>query len=119
MFASKFFKTVVSGGMICFFTHSSFDLPDDVFQPGETRPSRPKKKVIKKTDSTGQKRRLGEMHVSQHEENEIEPDSAMISTLELALHPTKLDAFLWYRRSGITNLVLLVGLFAGCLSRIS
>ncbi|KAJ5450302.1 Poly(A) polymerase pla1 [Penicillium daleae] len=42
----------------------SFDLPDDVFQPGEARPSRPKKKVIKRTESTGQKRRLGEMHDS-------------------------------------------------------
>jgi hypothetical protein len=65
-------------------------LPDDVFQPGESRPTRPKKKVIRKTESTGQKRRLGEMHVSQHEENEIEPDSAMISTLELGIpHPAK------------------------------
>ncbi|KAJ5359218.1 Poly(A) polymerase pla1 [Penicillium cataractarum] len=42
----------------------NFDLPDDVFQPGETRPSRPKKKVIRKTESTRQKRRLGEMHDS-------------------------------------------------------
>ncbi|KAJ5167384.1 Poly(A) polymerase pla1 [Penicillium canariense] len=39
----------------------NFDLPDDVFQAGETRPSRPKKKVIKRTESAGQKRRLGEM----------------------------------------------------------
>ncbi|EAU34327.1 Poly(A) polymerase [Aspergillus terreus NIH2624] len=34
----------------------NFDLPDDVFQPGETRPTRPKKKVIKKTEATAQKR---------------------------------------------------------------
>lgn len=38
----------------------NFDLPEDVFQPGETRPVRPKKKVIRKADGTGQgqKRRL-------------------------------------------------------------
>ncbi|KAJ5578647.1 Poly(A) polymerase [Penicillium hispanicum] len=39
----------------------NFDLPEDVFQPGETRPSRPKKKVIKRSETAGQKRRLGEM----------------------------------------------------------
>ena len=62
--------------------------------------------MIKKTESTAQKRRLGEIHVSQNEENELEPDSAMISTLELALaRPSKLDTFFGYRRSGITNLV--------------
>ncbi|RAL05208.1 polynucleotide adenylyltransferase [Aspergillus ibericus CBS 121593] len=33
----------------------NFDLPDDVFQPGETRPTRPKRKIIKKAE-TGQKR---------------------------------------------------------------
>ncbi|OKP09927.1 Poly(A) polymerase pla1 [Penicillium subrubescens] len=42
----------------------NFDLPEDVFQPGESRPSRPKKKVIRKTESTGQKRRHVEMHDS-------------------------------------------------------
>ncbi|KAJ5331823.1 Poly(A) polymerase pla1 [Penicillium atrosanguineum] len=38
----------------------NFDLPEDVFQPGETRPVRPKKKVVRKADATGlgQKRRL-------------------------------------------------------------
>ena len=41
--------------------HSSFDLPDDVFQPGEARPSRPKKKVVKKADPAGKKRRLDEL----------------------------------------------------------
>lgn len=47
-------------------TFPSFDLPDDVFQPGETRPARPKKKVIKKTDAAGQgqKRRIEELDVS-------------------------------------------------------
>lgn len=29
-------------------TINSYDLPDDVFQPGETKPARPKKKVVKK-----------------------------------------------------------------------
>ncbi|PLN83448.1 Poly(A) polymerase [Aspergillus taichungensis] len=37
----------------------NFDMPDDVFQPGETRPTRPKKKVVKKADAvSGQKRTL-------------------------------------------------------------
>ncbi|KAJ5091210.1 Poly(A) polymerase Pap [Penicillium alfredii] len=39
----------------------NFDLPEDVFQPGETRPSRPKKKVVKKADAAGQKRNIGEL----------------------------------------------------------
>ncbi|OQD78671.1 hypothetical protein PENDEC_c001G01034 [Penicillium decumbens] len=41
----------------------NFDLPEDVFQPGETRPLRPKKKVVKKTDAAGQgqKRRIDEV----------------------------------------------------------
>jgi hypothetical protein len=43
---------------------TSFDLPDDVFQPGETRPTRPKKKVIKKTEATAQKRGIESLDVS-------------------------------------------------------
>lgn len=43
---------------------SSFDLPDDVFQPGETRASRPKKKVTKRSETAGQKRSIGELDVS-------------------------------------------------------
>ncbi|KAL2220926.1 Poly(A) polymerase [Thermoascus aurantiacus ATCC 26904] len=42
----------------------NFDLPDDVFQPGETRPTRPKKKVIKKTEATAQKRTIEALDVS-------------------------------------------------------
>jgi hypothetical protein len=42
----------------------SYDLPDDVFQPGETRPARPKKKVTKKVVPTAQKRRLEDLDVS-------------------------------------------------------
>ncbi|RHZ47108.1 polynucleotide adenylyltransferase [Aspergillus thermomutatus] len=34
----------------------NFDLPEDVFQPGEARPTRPKKKVIKKPEAGAQKR---------------------------------------------------------------
>jgi poly(A) polymerase Pap1 len=45
-------------------TPYSFDLPDDVFQPGETRPSRPKKKVVKRSEMAGQKRSIGELDVS-------------------------------------------------------
>jgi hypothetical protein len=43
---------------------SSFDLPDDVFQPGETRPVRPKKKVVKKTEGSSQKRSIDALDVS-------------------------------------------------------
>jgi poly(A) polymerase len=50
-------------------TVSSFELPDDVFQPGEVRPSRPvktKKKVVKKSaEAAGQKRNISELDVSQ------------------------------------------------------
>jgi len=45
-------------------TSYSFDLPEDVFQPGETRPSRPKKKVVKRSETAGQKRSIGELDVS-------------------------------------------------------
>ena len=45
---------------------SSFDLPDDVFQPGEVRPKKPMKKVVKKNvDIAGQKRNNTELDVSQ------------------------------------------------------
>lgn len=47
-----------------FLMSSSFDLPDDVFQPGETRASRPKKKVTKRSETAGQKRSIGELDVS-------------------------------------------------------
>jgi poly(A) polymerase len=43
---------------------TSFDLPDDVFQPGETRASRPKKKVTKRSETAGQKRSISELDVS-------------------------------------------------------
>lgn len=36
----------------------NFDLPDDVFEPGETRPTRPKRKVVKKAESAAQKRSI-------------------------------------------------------------
>ncbi|KAF7117112.1 hypothetical protein CNMCM5793_005796 [Aspergillus hiratsukae] len=36
----------------------NFDLPDDVFQPGETRPQRPKKKIIKKPEGVAHKRSI-------------------------------------------------------------
>ncbi|KAH8432217.1 polynucleotide adenylyltransferase [Aspergillus melleus] len=39
----------------------NFDLPDDVFEPGETRPTRPKKKVIKKSEATAQKRGIEQL----------------------------------------------------------
>ncbi|PKY09113.1 Poly(A) polymerase [Aspergillus campestris IBT 28561] len=43
----------------------NFDMPDDVFQPGETRPTRPKKKVVKRVDGvSGQKRTLETIDVS-------------------------------------------------------
>jgi poly(A) polymerase len=39
-------------------------LPDDVFEPGEVKPVRPKKKVIKKTEAAGQKRNFSQLDVS-------------------------------------------------------
>lgn len=36
---------------------NSFDLPDDVFEAGDVRPARPKKKVIKKTELTAAQKR--------------------------------------------------------------
>ncbi|PGH28249.1 hypothetical protein AJ80_00140 [Polytolypa hystricis UAMH7299] len=36
----------------------NYDLPDDVFQPGESRPMRPKKRIIKRVESTAQKRNI-------------------------------------------------------------
>ncbi|KAE8353352.1 Poly(A) polymerase central domain-containing protein [Aspergillus coremiiformis] len=36
----------------------NFDLPEDVFEPGETRPQRYKKKIIKKSGAGGQKRTI-------------------------------------------------------------
>ncbi|KAH8698936.1 poly(A) polymerase Pap [Talaromyces proteolyticus] len=48
----------------------NFDLPDDVFQPGETRPSRPKKKVAKKpATAVTQKRTIDAVDVSRIEPN--------------------------------------------------
>ncbi|PGG98004.1 poly(A) polymerase [Blastomyces parvus] len=43
----------------------NYDLPEDVFQPGEVRPSRPKKKVVKKSEATAQKRNI---HALENEE---------------------------------------------------
>ncbi|KKK21417.1 hypothetical protein P175DRAFT_0514913 [Aspergillus ochraceoroseus IBT 24754] len=36
----------------------NFDLPEDIFQPGEVRPTRPKKKIVKKAPAGGQKRTI-------------------------------------------------------------
>lgn len=43
---------------------NSYDLPEDLFQAGETRPSRPKKKIVKKTSTSGQKRSFESVDVS-------------------------------------------------------
>ncbi|KAL4880209.1 poly(A) polymerase Pap [Aspergillus karnatakaensis] len=42
----------------------NYDLPEDLFQPGETRPTRPKKKVVKKAATGGQKRSFDSLDVS-------------------------------------------------------
>jgi len=39
-------------------------LPDDVFEPGDIRPTRPKKKIVKKTEATAQKRNIDSLEVS-------------------------------------------------------
>lgn len=60
---------------------TSFDLPDDVFEPGETKPTRPKKKVVKKNDLTAAKRAIDALDVSfygatQQESGDQEPSTA-------------------------------------------
>lgn len=48
-------------------THlSSYDLPGDVFEPGETRPIRPKKRVIKKVDGAAKKRSFDASELEVH-----------------------------------------------------
>ncbi|PYH69641.1 polynucleotide adenylyltransferase [Aspergillus vadensis CBS 113365] len=47
-------------------TPVSFDLPEDVFQPGETRPTRPKKKIVKKAEISGQKRNIESLDDPSH-----------------------------------------------------
>ncbi|OJD18508.1 hypothetical protein AJ78_01497 [Emergomyces pasteurianus Ep9510] len=47
----------------------NYDLPEDVFQPGEVRPSRPKKKVLKKTEPTAQKRGIQALDNEEPSEN--------------------------------------------------
>ena len=42
----------------------SYDLPDDVFQPGEQKPTRPKKKITKRVVSAAQKRPIDAVDVS-------------------------------------------------------
>lgn len=44
----------------------NFDLPDDVFESGDTRPTRPKKRVIKKTEATTQKRNIDSLEGVPH-----------------------------------------------------
>jgi poly(A) polymerase len=44
----------------------NFDLPDDVFEPGDTRPTRPKKKIVKKTEATAQKRNIDSLEGVPH-----------------------------------------------------
>lgn len=52
---SKVRETLHSSSKICvirplIWAMSSYDLPDDVFLPGEIKPTRPKKKTSKKRD---------------------------------------------------------------------
>ncbi|OJJ34893.1 hypothetical protein ASPWEDRAFT_111886 [Aspergillus wentii DTO 134E9] len=52
----------------------NFDLPEDVFQPGETRPTRPKKKVVKKAEAIGQKRGIDSLDVSARKKAKADPE---------------------------------------------
>ncbi|ODH20028.1 hypothetical protein ACO22_06007 [Paracoccidioides brasiliensis] len=47
----------------------NYDLPEDVFQSGEVRPSRPKKKTLKKTEPTAQKRSIHALDNEEPSEN--------------------------------------------------
>ena len=55
-------KAVCPSRSLCPWTtdlgHASYDLPDDVFAPGEAKPTRPKKKVSKKRDVDAMEVRL-------------------------------------------------------------
>ena len=59
---SKVRSKVLSLPKLCHWTtdlgHASYDLPDDVFAPGESKPTRPKKKVGKKRDLDAMEVRL-------------------------------------------------------------
>ena len=61
---SKVRSKVLSLSKLCHWTtdlghaHASYDLPDDVFAPGESKPIRPKKKVGKKRDHDAMEVRL-------------------------------------------------------------
>ncbi|KAL2824098.1 Poly(A) polymerase central domain-containing protein [Aspergillus cavernicola] len=44
----------------------NYDLPEDLFLPGETPPTRPKKKVVKRTSAGAQKRNLESLDNSQN-----------------------------------------------------
>ncbi|THC91892.1 hypothetical protein EYZ11_008644 [Aspergillus tanneri] len=58
----------------------NFDLPDDVFQPGETRPARPKKKVIKKTETSAQKRGIEQLDVSARKKARVDHEQRTAHT---------------------------------------
>lgn len=60
---------------------NSYDLPEDVFQPGEVRPSRPKKKVVKKSEPTVQKRNIHALDVSSYLRNKITNQPAALVSL--------------------------------------
>lgn len=63
-----------------FNTRISFDLPEDVFQPGETRPQRPKKKIIKKSGAGGQKRGIESLDVSAYKKIRVDYGRQATST---------------------------------------
>ena len=63
-----------------FNTRISFDLPEDVFQPGETRPQRPKKKIIKKAGAGGQKRGIESLDVSANKKVRVDYGRQATST---------------------------------------
>ncbi|KJK62861.1 PAP1 like protein [Aspergillus parasiticus SU-1] len=58
----------------------NFDLPEDVFQPGETRPQRPKKKIIKKSGAGGQKRGIESLDVSAYKKIRVDYGRQATST---------------------------------------
>lgn len=63
---------------------ASFDLPDDVFQPGEKKPLRPKKKVIKKSDTSGHKRSIDSLDVSANKIVKVYHEAALAHVTKCA-----------------------------------
>ncbi|KAL3436615.1 Poly(A) polymerase central domain-containing protein [Aspergillus tetrazonus] len=69
----------------------NYDLPEDLFQEGEARPTRPKKKVVKKVPAGGQKRSFDSVDVSTY----IKIYLATVSTVHVFFTKSRLPRVAW------------------------